>query len=75
MIKGMHTEEGGAVVIGGHRVFLLEPRHDLASYMDAAANDERATRPLWMSVASRLAAAVLAVAVCAVLLACSGALS
>lgn len=71
----MHTNEGGAVVIGGHRVIMLPARRDLASYMDAAANDERATRPRWMSIASRAAAVLLLIALSCALLAGNGALS
>lgn len=75
MISGMHTNDGGEVVVCGHRMTMLPARHDLASYMDVAANDERATRPRWMSIASRAAAVLLLIALSCALLASNGALS
>ena len=74
MISGMHTNDGGEVVVCGHRVTMLPARHDLASYMDAAANDERATRPGWMSIASGAAAVLLVIGVTCALLAGNGVL-
>jgi hypothetical protein len=48
VIAGMNTTEGGSVVIGGHRAYVLEPRHELASHADVAANDDHVDRALGM---------------------------
>lgn len=53
----LHTSDGGRMVVYGNTVLVLPVRHELASHLDCAANDDRATPPrsmidvaLWLVV-------------------------